>query len=443
MNAAPQLRFRWREWLLTAALVSLTAFLATYNLSVESFWADEVFTLGAVSLPWPEFWAKLQGDTVHPPWHYVAAKLSLAFGWDRLLAVRAPSIGAALATIFVICRLRRFDAALLLATNAFFIYYAQEARGYMFLYLGLAWLLFCLDRGKPAWQVSAAVVWMVWSHYFGVLYALTAVVFWRHRWKPILIGVVTLAPWLIYVSRRFITMEAIRQLGWIEPTSGNQFLLLYGRIFNGHPELYWGALGWLTVIGAWGLAMRREQLSPILWGALAILPPLGLFLLALVPVLDLRYFYFRYLLVSMIPACLLWPTIHAWARHAAIALALFVSLPFTWQMKQASARFDSIRVARDLQSESHPPVYVYDHPYVAQPINLYCQPQCIQNGWASPADIPPKFWWIAYLDREEIQDLDFRRSMRLLGYQSKSVRKYYRRPAFQERSLEILEWEKR
>lgn len=416
--------------------------LAGWRLEQESYWADETFTLGVARLEWPAFWERLRGDSVHPPLHYVAVKIVLGAIGESLSGLRWISIAAAMGAIFFVCRAGHYWAGLLLATNAWMIHYAQELRGYTFLYAGVAALLWAIEGEKSDRWVFGIVAWMAWSHYFGVLYALAALLVYRERWRAVLGGAATLLPWLIYVAPRFLTGEAIGQLGWIQPATGRGLLRYFGKLLSGWNDAYWGAAALLSLLFITALAYRNEDRRRRAWGTMALAPPLAMFILAQAPYVDLRFFYYRYFLVSMIPAAILWTSAHRWSRIAAAGIALAVALPYTLEMRSASARFDQMALTRDLRAmHPHPPVYAWDYPYSGGPLELYCA-ECLSPRLRSSAELPAKFWLLSLPEVREFAEFDWRRNMRLRGYKTRAVRYYPRRPDFQLYSLEIVEYER-
>lgn len=414
--------------------------LAAFRLDQEAYWADEIFTLRVASLPWSEFWEALRRDSVHPPLHYFAAKLVLSLGWDPLLSLRWLSIAAGAATLAALCAHGHLLAATLIASNAWFIHYSQEARGYAFLFLGVAALLCFLEYRLPAWCIFVAAAWTVWSHYFGVLYLLAAICIFRERWRPSAAALATLIPWGAFVASRFLDGGVTSQLSWIQKPTLSGFLRYFSRIGPGWIHTAAGA-AFLAALAylAW-LAWKNRDKRQLLWAFTALAPPVAIFLLAQIPFLGLRYFFYRYFLVSLIPAALMLSTSHRRAYLWLIPWASFVLLPYTIAMRSESARFDSIRVAKDLQSTPHPPVYAWDWPFNAGPINLYCHTPCVEAQPRSPNEFPDRFWLLSWPENRDLVELDWRRTMRLLGYSTRSIRLYPRRPDFHLHALEIVEY---
>lgn len=236
---------------------------------------------------------------------------------------------------------------------------------------------------------------MVWSHYFGIVYALAALLIYKDRWRPFAAAIATLIPWAVYVSPRFFDGQVSRQLSWIQKSSLSGLLRYFSKIGFGWSE---GLAGFFLLSGLLFLAWRawkQKDKGQMLWAAVALAPPLSIFLLAQIPLLGLHYFFYRYFLVSVIPASLLLAASHPRAHLLCIPLALFIALPYTIGMRRESARFDSIRVARDLQAAPHPPVYAWDGPFNAAPINLYCQPACVEAQPRSLDELPTKFWLLS------------------------------------------------
>jgi len=146
------------RWLGAAVAVAVAFGLGLYHLSSRSLWGDEAFSVTLARKPAGEFWHVVATSQANMSLYYVLLR-----GWIKLGdgegAVRALSLLAgvlAVAVLYVAAE-RLFDrwvaslAALLLAVNAFFLRYAQEARSYALAMLltAVATLLFLRLEERP------------------------------------------------------------------------------------------------------------------------------------------------------------------------------------------------------------------------------------------------------------------------------------------------------
>lgn len=430
----------WASPLFTIAILLSFLCLSGIRLDQEAYWADEIFTLRIAEAPWPEFWNRVRIDATNPPLHYILVKLIRDRGGEFLLHLRWLSIFVSALCLLVICRGGYLVAALIVSVNAWFIHYSQEVRAYALISLGVALLLNCLEKNRPSWLLLLSVAGLVWSHYYGVLYVLAALAVYRRRWKPMLLGLATLLPWLLFVASQFLSEGAGRHVGWIPKATPAALFHYFSRLLIGWPNMLFGLTLLVLLLFLLVLAWRRRDERQLLWLCVALLPPLVMFLLSQIPFLGLHFFFYRYFLASMIPVAILLSEFHARSNFIAIPLALLISLPFTLSMRSESARFDSIRVARELQSEIHPPVYAWDFPFNAAPINLYCKNKCVEDQPKSIDQLPKNFWLLSWPEDRDLTELDWRRATRSRGYTTRSIRLYPKRRNFQLHSLEIVEY---
>ena len=187
-------------WRLALLVIVLLAFgLRAYRLDFQSLWSDEGISLQRAQMALP---AMLEAMPVeHMPGYF-----ALLNGWVRAagqsdFALRFLSLWASVLAVALIYRLARLlgageargvlaapvgtVAALLLATNAFQLWYAQEARMY-------SWLLAtALVSALALWQLvvrrgngwlwggvyAVATAWCVYLHLYGALVPLAQVIF--------------------------------------------------------------------------------------------------------------------------------------------------------------------------------------------------------------------------------------------------------------------------
>lgn len=234
--------YRWIQTLLIVGVLLLAFALRAYRLDGQSLWSDEGISLLRSERPLPELLDTMPVEQM--PGYFV-----LLHGWLEVagtddFALRYLSLWPSLLVVALAYRLaaamgsRRIGlmAAALLATNAFQIWYAQEARTYSWLLaIGLLssllfWRLLTTEqrRGRGYWgtllayAVSTASV--VYLHYYGALVPLAHAFFigcWTLYWRDWqflrhwmgagLLGLLLFLPWAPRVLSIFDFP------GWREP----------------------------------------------------------------------------------------------------------------------------------------------------------------------------------------------------------------------------------
>src|SRR5258708_38018364 len=121
--------------LLPLVVILLATVLRFHLLGHQSFWNDEGNTLRLVERPIPTLLENASHD-IHPPGYYLALKAWWLLTGDSEFALRAFSALAGVLTVACVYALGRALSApgagalsaLLVAVNAFSVYYGQEAR---------------------------------------------------------------------------------------------------------------------------------------------------------------------------------------------------------------------------------------------------------------------------------------------------------------------------
>ena len=183
-EAAPQLYRPSRRAALSVAAASILvgALLRFLFIGAKSMWLDEVYSLVFSASPWPAFVRTIVGREANMVAYYLLLRPWLALG-DGEAVVRSLSALLGVATIPALYALgaRLFGrgagalGGALLATHAFAVKYAQEARGYALLMLlcTVAGLLLVRAVERPtgrAWAAYAVVgSLVVYAHFYGVL----------------------------------------------------------------------------------------------------------------------------------------------------------------------------------------------------------------------------------------------------------------------------------
>lgn len=233
-----------KQYAVPAALVVLYITLRLWNLTVASFWFDEIFSLQAVRLGWGDSLAFIVKDKVHPPLFYLLLKAWIAVGgesalWVRLLPVLLAV--AALVPFFKLCRESHLSMAetnlalFLMAISAYLIEYAQELRMYsLTLLLALCSMLFFARfikaemTSKIRRQLLALTtinLLLIYTHYYGWLVVGTegflVLLLQRRRTVVFAASVACLmacfAPWAYAVAHAVMDAKGLGgNLGWIE-----------------------------------------------------------------------------------------------------------------------------------------------------------------------------------------------------------------------------------
>ena len=164
-------------------IIVIASFFSFLYIGQKSIWLDEAFSIYFAKLPWGDFWGILSTVELNQGLYYVLLKFWLIFG-DSEFAVRALSALFAIASIPVLYALanRLFEAraglisVLLLSVNAFFVEYAQEARGYslqLFLVVLSSYLFVRVTEDpsnkKMLYGYISISVLAVYAHLFSVL----------------------------------------------------------------------------------------------------------------------------------------------------------------------------------------------------------------------------------------------------------------------------------
>lgn len=276
-------------WVRLALLILLlvTFGLRAFHLDFQSLWSDEGISLVRSSLPPGTMLAQMPVE--HVPGYFL-----LLHGWMRLVgshdfALRYLSLLPSVWAVTLIYRLAAdlgwpragLWAALLLATNGFQVWYAQEARMYSWLLAAGAlsalacWRLFTRATGWGTWTVYVlATAATIYLHFFGFLAPLSHTVWaggwliWGRsrrvvwRWAAAGVAVALLfAPW------GWRTLDLLRFEGWRPPLDPRQvpWLLLHAYSVGETMPDPWGRwLPWLYAgLALMGLAawLRRARLA--------------------------------------------------------------------------------------------------------------------------------------------------------------------------------------
>jgi mannosyltransferase len=144
----------------------LAAAVRFHRLDHQSLWNDEGNSLRLAQRTIPDLIAAARLD-IHPPGYYITLKGWLLLTGDSEFALRALSAFAGVLTVACVYALGRalfapgagLVAALLVAINAFSVYYGQEARMYAALALlaAASMLTFVRWMARPSWKTGVAL----------------------------------------------------------------------------------------------------------------------------------------------------------------------------------------------------------------------------------------------------------------------------------------------
>lgn len=225
-------------WLLTGIL--LIAFgLRTYHLDYQSFWSDEGISLQRSAQALPTLLATMPVE--HLPGYFLLLHYWLPWTGDHDFAIRFLSLWPSVLSVALVYRLAAdwgnrqvgLIAALLLATNAFQVWYAQEARTYSWLLaasLLATWFFWrLLTRHKTHGLLYLigyvlATTLTVYLHYYGFLTPLTHTLFavgwllWQRDWRFFglwtaggMLTMLLFAPWFVHA------LQIFDFTGWRDP----------------------------------------------------------------------------------------------------------------------------------------------------------------------------------------------------------------------------------
>ncbi|MEM7535508.1 MAG: glycosyltransferase family 39 protein [Chloroflexota bacterium] len=221
---------------LTYGFLLLAFALRAYHLDFQSFWSDEGISLLRSAQPLAEMLREMPVE--HMPGYFTLLHFWLRMTGEHDFAIRFLSLWPSVLTIAIAYRFAAdmgnrhagIWAGLLLATNGFHIWYAQEARMYSWLLamsLLASWLLWRALHSKSWWPwlgYTLATTANIYLHFYGFLTPLAHTIFmlvwllvhrdWRQflRWVTAGVGVVILfLPWLPR------TIQIFEFSGWRPP----------------------------------------------------------------------------------------------------------------------------------------------------------------------------------------------------------------------------------
>jgi mannosyltransferase len=181
-SSSPTLHPPWFDVGALFVIMAVAAALRFHSLAAKSFWFDEGVSVAIARLDWYNFARILWRREANMSLYYLLLRYWLHFGGGEFF-VRSLSVVLAVASVPVVYLLGRrlFDsrvglfAAALLATNAYFVQYSQDARSYtlMLLLCSLSSFYFVKGlrepsrRNRTAYILTSALA--VYAQFFSLL----------------------------------------------------------------------------------------------------------------------------------------------------------------------------------------------------------------------------------------------------------------------------------
>ena len=166
-------------------LILIPVLFATYlsflYLDADSFWLDEAYSISFVNASWSQLWEIISRREPNMSLYYVLLKIWVRVFGDSEFAVRSLSAIFAVAGVIMTYAVgvRLFNiptgltASFILAVNAFFIEYAQEARCYTLLLLLIVFSMYLfiraieMQRYKYYIALGLTNALVLYCHFFG------------------------------------------------------------------------------------------------------------------------------------------------------------------------------------------------------------------------------------------------------------------------------------
>lgn len=255
-------------------------------IDINSFWLDEVYSISFVNQSWSQLWEIISQREANMTIYYILLKIWVGAFGDSEFMVRSLSVIFAIAGVIMtyavaVCLFNiriGLTSSFILAVNAFFIYYAQEARGYTLLLLLVTCSMYLFIRAIEmqhyryyiALGMTNALV--LYSHFFG-FFVLIAQVFslvflppGTIRWRKIITSTI-LTGFLAAPLGVFILTRGSIPMGWIKKSSLRDIYYIFWSFTGGGGKLLFMSyfvpcflslviLGWILV---------RFKKSEILW----------------------------------------------------------------------------------------------------------------------------------------------------------------------------------
>jgi uncharacterized membrane protein len=255
-----------RDELALMAILFIGLFLRVYDLSGESIWFDEAFS---IELANSGLFGVLEesAQDIHPPLYNVLLHYWIVLFGDSEFSTRFMSVIFGVFAIFMIYKVGSliFDeevgifGALLLALSNFHIYYSQESRMYSLMalltLLSMYFFLKILSNRNVIDAVAYVLcsIFLVYTHYFGLfiiiaqniyiftLFLLTKDDYKRNmkRWILLqLILIVLFSPWIVVFIRQVLQVQNGYRVAWIPVPSIHSIIKSFSLYSGSNLLLY-------------------------------------------------------------------------------------------------------------------------------------------------------------------------------------------------------------
>jgi len=290
----------------------LAAYLRFHRIDYQSLWNDEGNSLRLAQRSVPALVEAASHD-IHPPGYYLALKGWISIAGETEFALRILSAVAGVLTVACVYALGRtlfapgagLLAALIVAVNAFSVYYGQEARMYapLALLTAASMLVFVRWIARPTWRLGLALALLnaagLYTQYTFPLVMVTQgalfvvwIILRRSRVAPIqyvVLNALTIALFLPQIGTALTQVRSWPRAGEAVGLGDGLATVARWIIFgNTSNVLPWWAYVWPVLFALVALLpdwLRRplpfawRRLVPVLWLLIAVVPlfALGLF----------------------------------------------------------------------------------------------------------------------------------------------------------------------
>jgi mannosyltransferase len=167
--------------LVLAGVLLVASLLAWYRLGDKSLWFDESVSWFIARMSTNDFLHTLRYDEANMPLYYAALRGWIGLNGDSEAWMRFLSAVCGIGTVGALYALSRrlygfgvaIAATVILATNAFFVQHAQEARSYMMAALLTTLATYCfvraVDTDRGWWLYAVFVALGIYAHFYVVL----------------------------------------------------------------------------------------------------------------------------------------------------------------------------------------------------------------------------------------------------------------------------------
>lgn len=294
---------------LLLVILIVAAILRLVHLGGESLWLDELHTMNEAGpgVTLPELFDFLKTIDQHPPLFFLLEHFSFSiFGYDEFGARIVPAL-AGIASVWgmyllgkeILSKRLGLIAAMIACVNIYNIFYSQEARGYIFL-----WLLSCFSylffirmykylKWKDVLAYVLSTVLLLYTHYFSLLVVfcqlLLGIVFWlsetenkkKYFWLFFmgeLAVLICYIPWFPFLTK----MSAIHSF-WIGKISPVFFLEYFYEYFANATPFAAILIGYFYYVFSKQYSFKNIRTNPVVLSGVFIF--ISVFFALLIPYL--------------------------------------------------------------------------------------------------------------------------------------------------------------